>query len=159
MIVFDLKCGNGHVFEAWFASGEEFSIQARLGEIECPRCGSTTVEKKFSVPNVARKSNQRDGTIAFAGAAKREQLGMTRLPRRLRDEFEGVLKKVREHVEKTCDYVGGAFPDEARKIHYGEAPERGIYGEATPSESEALQDEGIEVFPLPVVRKGGPADA
>lgn len=159
MIVYDLKCANGHVFEAWFSSGEEFATQARYREVECPACGSTRIEKTLSAPNVARKSSQRDGTIAFRGQGKREQLGMTRLPRALRDEFETVLKKVRDHVEATCEYVGPDFPEEARKIHYGEAPERGIFGEASPEESDALSEEGIEVFPLPGPRKGGPADA
>jgi len=158
MIVFDLKCGNGHVFEAWFASGEEFAAQSHDGEVECPQCGSTRIEKALSAPNVGRKSNQREGAISF-GAGKREPLGMTRLPRGLQEEFKGVLNKVRRHVEQTCEYVGEAFPEEARKIHYGEAPERGIYGEATLLETEALKDEGIEVLPLPGARKGGPADA
>ena len=159
MIVFDLKCANGHVFEAWFASGEEFSTQSRRGEIECPQCGARRVEKSLSAPNVGMKSSQREGTVSFRGAAKRAQLGLTRLPRWLQGEFESVLEKVREHVEQTCEYVGEAFSEEARKIHYGEAPERGIYGEATLVESEALREEGIEVLPLPGVRKGGPADA
>ncbi|HXV73392.1 MAG TPA: DUF1178 family protein [Sphingomonadales bacterium] len=159
MIVFDLKCANGHVFEAWFASSEEFAAQSHNTEIECPHCGSSRVEKTLSAPNVGRKSNARPGTIAFSGAAKREPVGLTRLPGALKAEFDGILKKVREHVEKTCEYVGEKFPEEARKIHYGETPERGIYGEASAHEAEALREEGIEVLPLPGLRKGGSADA
>jgi len=82
-----------------------------------------------------------------------ENLGYATLPRKLQDELEGVLEKVREHVEEHCEYVGEKFTEEARSMHYGEKPERGIYGEASYEDSIELMEEGIEVFPLPGFKK------
>lgn len=159
MIVFDLKCANNHVFETWFASSEEYTTQVRQQEIECPHCGSFTIEKALSAPNIGRKSNSSSGEIAFSRSSQPEPMSLTHLPESLQAEFSGALKKVREHIEKTCEYVGEHFPEEARKIHYGETPERGIYGEATAQEAETLREEGIEVLPLVGVRKSRPTNA
>ena len=164
MIVFDLKCDLGHVFEAWFKSSDAYETQRALGEIECPHCLSNRVEKAVMAPNVKAKANSRvdDRMVAadvLLDGEDREQVGYTRLPAKLQDELETVLAKVRKHVEETCEYVGPDFPEEARKIHYGEVPERGIYGEATREESMELLEEGIDVIPVPGIRKPGPTDA
>lgn len=162
MIVFDLKCDLGHVFEAWFKSGDAYEKQRSLGEVECPHCSSTQVEKALTAPNISLKSSQRDRQVAadviFADDES-EQVGYTTLPPKLQNELEVVLKKVRKHVEESCEYVGNDFPEEVRKIHYGEAPERGIYGEATREESIELLEEGIDVIPVPGIRKPGRTDA
>lgn len=162
MIVFDLKCDLGHVFEAWFKSSDLFEKQRALRKVECPYCGSNQVEKAIMSPNISTKANQRaqrtTNEVIFADDES-EQVGYTTLPPKLQDELETVLKKVRKHVEENCEYVGSNFPEEVRRIHYGEIPERGIYGEATREESLELLEEGIEVIPVPGIRKPGPTDA
>ncbi|MEE8371856.1 MAG: DUF1178 family protein [Sphingomonadales bacterium] len=166
MIVFDLKCKFGHVFEAWFGSNDAYEAQKKGSEIECPVCGSRGIDKAIMAPNVAAKGNRRNSNAppAFnADGGERpdfvEPVGMTALPGDLKAELEDVLSKVQRHVEETCEYVGDDFPEEARKIHYGEAPDRGIYGEATVEESEELLEEGIEIMSLPMTRKSGLSDA
>jgi hypothetical protein len=162
MIVFDLKCELNHVFEAWFSSSKAFDTQVRLGEIECPACGSTNVKKAVMAPNISKKTNQGTGTPearVFLDTVDEEQVGYTHLPKPLQKELEGVLNKVRKHVEENCEYVGANFPEEVRKMHYGEAPERGIYGEASREESLDLLEEGIDVIPVPGIRKPRSTDA
>jgi hypothetical protein len=159
MIVFDLKCKRGHIFEAWFKSSEAYEEQLGYGEIECPVCGENHVEKAVMAPNVAKKGNQsKGGTVAF-GEARDDVVDYARLPNELKKELDGVLDKIRAHVEETCEYVGDEFAEEARKIHYGEAPERGIYGEASVEDSIELIEEGIDVVPVPGVKKPGRTDA
>lgn len=132
MIVFDLICGDGHRFETWFRDGEAYEAQAAAGEIVCPACGDTTVAKAPMAPSLAR------------GAAPREP-GETGGPA----EMMRSLRALREHVEKSFDHVGERFPEEARKIHYGEAEARGIFGEASDDEAKSLDDEGIEFQHIP----------
>ncbi len=153
MIVFDLKCHLGHIFEAWFKSSKAFQGQQTRGTIECPVCGSNDVGKAVMAPNVGRKTNQSKARSKHPSAFEAESLGYATLPKDLQDELEGVLEKVREHVEENCEYVGENFSEEARRMHYGEKPERGIYGEASYEESVELLEEGIEVFPLPGIKK------
>ena len=126
MIVFDLRCGDGHCFEAWFRDGATFDAQAAAGEVACPVCGDTGVAKAPMAPNVARKARARE-----AEQAARK------------------LWALREHVEKTCEHVGERFPEEARKIHYGEVDQRNIYGQASAEEACELHDEGVEFGALP----------
>lgn len=152
MIVYDLKCRLGHVFEAWFSSSKAYDRQARGGTVECPVCGSTEVEKAAMAPNVAKKGNQSRAKTR-PSAFEPESLGYATLPEKLQNELEGVLEKVRAHVEENCEYVGEDFPEEARSMYYGEKPERGIYGEASFEESVELMEEGIDVFPLPGIKK------
>lgn len=171
MIVFDLKCTGGHQFEAWFRSSDDYEDQIAHGEVECPYCGDIDVSKAVMAPNVGSKGNRGERDEARRGAAGRERdhdgpregeprtMGLADLPAPLRAELNATLEKVRKHVVDNCEYVGGRFPEEARKIHYGEAEERGIYGEATIEESLELDEEGIAIMPLPGLRKPGPTDA
>ncbi len=129
MIVFDLSCGDGHCFEAWFRDGDTYEAQAAAGEIACPRCGDTAVAKAPMAPNLAR------------GAARRG----TEEPARV---VHG-LRALRDQIEKNFDDVGERFPEEARKIHYGEVEQRNIYGQASAEEARELCDEGVEFGPLP----------
>jgi len=131
MILFDLKCGKGHRFEAWFRDGKTYETQSRAGEILCPRCGTTDVVKAPMAPRVRRSGEVAGDKGTPAENARR------------------MLEALRHHVEQTCDYVGPAFPEEARKIHYGETEKRGIYGEATVEDSRSLEEEGIPVKRLP----------
>lgn len=134
MIVFDLRCNKGHVFEAWFPDSRTFDRQAKKGQVVCPVCGDTQVEKALMAPNIST-GRKKDAEQEKAQAAKVIQ----------------ALSEVRRQVEENCDYVGPQFAEEARKIHYGETEERGIYGEATKEESKELADEGIEVGVIPWV--------
>lgn len=182
MIVFDLNCTSGHRFEVWFRSSNDFDEQVARHEVECPICGDFQVKKAPMAPNVGLKGNQKskpalpvDGDTInkdikeiladeqagdIAGEfVDQYSVGLSSLPEELQNELEKVLVKVQQHVEKNCEYVGDDFAEEARKIHYGESEGRGIYGEATEGESEELLEEGIDVMPLPLVRKPGPTDA
>ncbi len=172
MIVFDLKCSLDHEFEAWFRSSDHYQEQLTFDEIECPYCGSVDITKSLMAPTVGVKGNarqtrhseireRRDEAAAAAAGDKvlGGTFGVTSLPSELQEELDKVLKSVRSHVEDNCEYVGDRFPEEARKIYYGESKERGIYGEATLEESDELSEEGIDVFPLPLARKLGRSDA
>ncbi len=132
MILFDLKCANEHVFEAWFNDSETFVSQARGVEIVCPVCGDTVVEKALMAPRIGK--GERARAKKAAEHAKR---------------YAAFASEVRRHVEDNCDYVGPEFADEARKIHYGESESRGIYGEASDQDAKALDEEGIEVQRIP----------
>lgn len=143
MIVFDLKCNTGHRFEAWFRSSSAYEEQKAVGLVECPHCGSNDVSKALMAPNVASKGNQKSEMASVASGAGDPKL------QEVVAEAQKVLAKLKSHVETNCDYVGDKFADEARKIHYGEAEERGIYGESTLQEAKELLEEGVEVMPLP----------
>jgi len=133
MIVYDLKCRKDHVFEAWFRDSAAYDAQADAGDVRCPVCGSKKVEKALMAPNLARGKAQRsaDGDTELAVEQRR------------------ALIELRRQVEENCDYVGDRFPEEARKIHYGETDPRGIYGETSPDEAKALDEEGVKVQRIP----------
>ncbi len=134
MILYQLLCSAGHRFEGWFQSSAAYDAQAAAGEVACPHCGSSEVTKAVMAPHVAT----RDRSDGAPQAEAAERVQMVRM-----------VAQIREFVEKNFEDVGAAFADEARAIHYGEAEERGIYGEATPQEVRELIDEGVEVMPLP----------
>ncbi|NVJ71310.1 MAG: DUF1178 family protein [Alphaproteobacteria bacterium] len=143
MIVFDLKCSTGHQFEAWFRSSSAYEDQKAAGLVECPHCGSNDVGKALMAPNVASKGNQKPEPAPVAASPRDPKM------QEVVAEAEKVLAKLKDHVETTCDYVGKDFAEEARKIHYGESEERGIYGESTLQETKELLEEGVEIMPLP----------
>ena len=154
MIHYQLRCGQDHGFDGWFSSSASFDQQARRGLVECPTCGDTKVERALMAPAV---STHRAAVPADAAPPVEapppppppvpEITGGGRMPAQL----VSMLQKLRAEVEKNCDYVGPELAEEARKIHRGEAEERGIYGEATPDETEALAEEGIELRQIPWV--------
>jgi hypothetical protein len=133
MIVYDLRCGKDHGFEAWFRDSAAYDEQAAAGDVRCPVCGSRKVEKALMAPGLARSKKQGTATGESAKAA----------------ELRRSLTELRRQVETNCDYVGERFPEEARKIHYGETDPRGIYGESSDTEAKALEDEGIKVRRIP----------
>ncbi len=137
MIRYVLLCDSGHEFEGWFRSSDDFDRQAEDGLLECPSCGSDGVRKAIMAPAVARSAASRTG----------ESLS------EMRASIAAAVARARDHVEKNFDYVGERFPEEARRIHYGETEARGVYGEAKPQEVKALVDEGIAVAPLPAPKK------
>lgn len=138
MIVFDLKCSNNHSFETWFQSSDAFDKQIKAEKVECPICGDKKIEKALMAPSVAGTRKGGEKAVHLSSKAE-EQMG----------KYISALKKVREHVEKNSDYVGDKFPEEARKMHYGEKEERSIHGEATDEEATELGEEGIEVQRIP----------
>jgi len=135
MIVYDLLCDNAHRFEGWFASPDAFSHQHDAGQLACPMCGSSSVQKQPSAPYVQ--------TGASASASEQAVLAHPEL-------LETMRKKFVEFVLQHTEDVGGRFAEEARAIHYKEAPERAIRGQASAQDTKELQEEGIEVFALPV---------
>jgi len=144
MIVFDLRCGNDHVFEAWFRDGAAFDDQVAAGEVACPVCGDGAIVKAPMTPNLARgarapgQGERHDAPGGDAGKAAR---------------LLGELRAARAHVEANFDHVGERFPEEARKIHYGEAEARDIYGETSDDEARALKEEGIAFGRLPWIQR------
>jgi len=154
MIRYRLKCEKRHEFEAWFADSTAYDRQAKRREISCPKCGNTRVEKALMAPAIAKRTVRRKRTAkpaepaaASAQAVAQAQTETHRLA--AHGELAAAMRKMRAEVEAKSEYVGPRFPEEARKIHYDEAPARGIYGEATHEEAQALAEEGIDFFPLP----------
>ncbi len=140
MIHYDLRCAAAHQFDAWFRDSAAFDDQARRGLLECPVCGERDVGRAMMAPAVPRKRRAVAPTPASAPVAAPEPM-----PAPVR----AVLQRIRAEVERTCDYVGERFAAEARRIHDGEVEARGIYGEATPEQTQALADDGIEVGQVP----------
>jgi hypothetical protein len=130
MILFTLRCAQGHEFEGWFRDGDGFEAQQKAGEIACPECGDASVDKAVMAPRLARSRE----TLPVSPA-----------------QFRAALLEMRRQVEANCDYVGPRFAEEARRIHYGEIDPHGIYGEATEDESRELSDEGIKFGRIPWV--------
>ncbi|RVT95335.1 DUF1178 family protein [Rhodovarius crocodyli] len=152
MISFSLRCDSGHQFDSWFRSSDAFESQARAGLVECPHCGSAKVEKALMAPAVARVPGAKgrpDAVPAPAPAEAAPAPTKAVAPKAMPAELVSLLQRMRAEVEKNCDYVGNQFAEEARRIHNGDADERGIYGEATEAEAEALRDEGIEIGNIP----------
>jgi len=161
MIRYALACDNGHTFESWFQNSAAYDKQAKRGLIGCPACGSTKVEKALMTPGLSgtRKRGMRAAVPAHdapapapdAPAAVSEAPAPVAIMSPQEREFRTKLKELREHLTKNADYVGQKFPEEARKMHYGEIEHRSIYGEASPQDAKDLHEEGIEFHPLPVL--------
>jgi hypothetical protein len=134
MIRYALACEEGHNFDAWFGSASSYDEQEEANAVRCPTCGSARVQKAPMAPYVAKKS-------PLPSAPRREQA-----PRR---KTHAPLRELRAALTANSDDVGPKFPEEARKIHFDEAPARTIHGEATLKEAQELKEEGIPVFPLP----------
>ena len=134
MIKYALQCDQAHEFEGWFGSSADYDDQSARGLVECPVCGSHGVSKQIMAPAVA-------GTKAQRAAPAPDP--------KMREMMMAAMGEVRRHVEENFDYVGDAFAKEARAIHEGKSEERGIYGEASPTEVKALVEDGVRVAPLP----------
>ncbi len=152
MIVFDLHCRQHHIFEAWFDSTSDYESQNARKMIGCPLCGDTKITKVLSAPNVSAKSNQRAIKSETSTAAVAPIAAEVPTLSEMKDTMSK-LAELQQKVESTHEDVGDAFPEEVRKIHYGESEHRPIYGEASPSEAQELHDEGIDILPLPFQKK------
>jgi hypothetical protein len=152
MIRYALHCDKGHSFESWFANSAAYDKQAKRSLIACPLCDSIKVEKAIMAPRLSRSEAPdepaRAAPTAAAPPAPQAPVAVMSPPER---ELRKKLKELREHIVKNADYVGPRFPEQARKIHYGETEHRSIYGEATPEEAKELHEEGIAFAPLPVL--------
>jgi hypothetical protein len=151
MKVLDLRCAHGHGFEGWFGSEDDFLAQNGAGRIECPLCGDRVVTRLLSAPRLNLSGAREVVPLAEPGAApaRSSEVTITRGSPAAAELQAAWLGAVRKLMAETED-VGEAFPEEARRIHYGEASERPIRGQASAQEREALRDEGIEVLALPV---------
>lgn len=140
MIVFDLRCQGGHVFEGWFADAAAFAAQRAQALVACPYCNSSLVERVLSAPRLNAKSNQRIDAPATVAVGESQDA----------KALMAALLAVQAKVEATFEDVGANFASEARAIAEGDAAARGIYGVASLDEVRALADDGIPVAPLPL---------
>jgi len=141
MILYQLKCGGGHEFEAWFKDGATYDVQVTTGDVSCPYCSDTHVSKAIMAPNISPSRSRPPAVIAENEAESRAL--------EVAEKILEAVDSLREEIETNFDNVGDKFAEEARKIHYGEAEERGIFGEATTEEAVELDEEGVEVYRLP----------
>ena len=148
MIHYNLRCERGHAFESWFQSSAAYESQEKRKLVSCPACGSVKVEKAIMAPQIARKKGR---SAAPVPAAEVTTPSSTPLMMAQERELRAKLRELRDHIVKSADNVGERFPNEARKMHYGDIEHRPIYGEASPDEARSLIDEGVEVSPLPVL--------
>lgn len=137
MIRYDLSCDNGHDFEGWFGSGDDFDRQQTMGLVTCPACGSVDIAKRLMAPSVTTARRRQE----------RQELAMQAGRRETMERLREIVATIRANSED----VGDRFPEEARKIHYGEAEERGLIGKATAAEARELLEEGVEIAPLPLL--------
>ncbi len=141
MIKFTLACEAGHDFEGWFGSSEDFDAQIKRDLVSCPYCGAVKVEKALMAPSVSTSKTKQiiQDKINVASVNKGRQAMFAE------------LKEMRDKITANAENVGERFPEEARKIHYGESEERGIYGEASSEDVKDLVEEGVKIAPLPVL--------
>ena len=167
MIRYALACARGHSFESWFASSTAYDQQIKRGLVVCPVCNSSKVEKALMAPRLLGTKKRRKTAVAAPDSsppapapdaqaaspvpAQAAAPGPVAMMSPQEREFRKKLKELRDHLTKNADYVGQKFPEEARKMHYGEVERRSIYGEASPDQAKELHEEGIEFHPLPVL--------
>jgi hypothetical protein len=140
VIRYALCCEAGHTFESWFNNSTAFDRQVARGLVTCPLCGSAKVEKAIMAPALSggREAPAPEPEKTPVAIVSKEEV-----------ELRKKLKELRDHIVKSADYVGEKFPEEARRMHYGEIEHRSIYGEASPDAAKSLAEEGIEFHPLP----------
>ncbi len=134
MIVFDLKCGAGHVFEAWFGSNAAYDAQREQGLVACPICGGVDVTKAVMAPNVGAKGNRASAPVP---------------PEAMKAAMAALAEAQAKALEGST-WVGSAFASKARSMHLGDEPHAPIHGQTTPQEAKALAEEGVPVAPLPL---------
>jgi hypothetical protein len=151
MIRYNLRCERGHAFESWFQSSQAYESQEKRRLVSCPACGSAKVERAIMAPQIVSKKGRDAAAPAPAASTEVAAPASTPLMMAQERELRAKLKELRDHIVKNADNVGERFPNEARKMHYGDIEHRPIYGEASPEEARSLIDEGVEVSPLPVL--------
>lgn len=162
MIRYTLVCDKRHEFESWFANSAAYDKQAKRGLVACPLCGSAKVEKALMAPRLTRggaaATRQETSAPAPVPSASSEAAPAAAPPATpvammspQEQEFRQKLRELRDHVVRNAENVGPRFPEEARKMHYGEAEHRSIYGIASPEDAKELHEEGIPFSPLPIL--------
>ena len=154
MIRYTLRCEREHNFESWFQNSAAYDSQVRRKLVSCPVCDSVKIEKAIMAPRIVGKkgrASRSDDVPVPVQPTEVTAPGSTPLMMAQERELRAKLKELRDHIVKNADNVGEKFPNEARKMHYGEIEHRPIYGEASPEEAKSLIDEGVEVSPLPVL--------
>jgi hypothetical protein len=151
MIHYTLICAKGHEFDSWFQNSTAFDRQAKRGLVTCPHCGSAKVEKAIMAPRLSSSKKRKTPAETPVSAAPAPEKAPVAMMSPQEQEFRTKLKELREHLTKNADNVGPKFPEEARKMHYGEIEHRSIYGEASPKDAKELAEEGIEFHPLPIL--------
>lgn len=153
MIRYALICQQGHQFESWFQDSAAYDKQAKRGLVSCPHCGSAKVEKAIMAPRLSATAKKRSKAIEAPETAPEAAPAPAPAPVAMispqEQEIRAKLKELRDHLTKNADNVGAKFPEEARKMHYGEIEHRSIYGVASPEEANELSEEGVEFHPLP----------
>jgi hypothetical protein len=162
MIRYALRCDGDHHFESWFQDSAAYDAQVKRKLVSCPVCDSANVEKAIMAPRIVSKKGREPAEPATLSASASVSPAPAPVPAPAAPEatplvmaqereLRSKLKELRDHIVKNADNVGDKFPNEARKMHYGEIEHRPIYGEASPEEAKSLIDEGVEVSPLPVL--------
>jgi hypothetical protein len=156
MIRYTLVCNKRHEFESWFANSSAYDKQVKRGLVTCPVCGTAKVEKAIMRPGLARTDTSTAREVAAApvpaaDAPASEPATPVAMISPQEQEFRQKLRELRDHLVRNAENVGPKFPDEARKMHYGEAEHRSIYGVASPQDAKELYEEGIEFSPLPAL--------
>jgi hypothetical protein len=164
MILYRLRCSKGHEFESWFKDSKSYERQEKKSLIGCAVCGDAKVTRAIMSPRLGTKGNKKTAVAntvptsapqpAPSPEQQQAQQKMAALSKHMPKELREALLKVRAEVEKNCEHVGPKFAEEARKIHYCESDKRGIYGETSDEEAEALAEEGIEFGRLPWIPRG-----
>lgn len=140
MIVFDLRCGHGHVFEAWFGSSSAYEDQRAASLVACPICDDSRIEKAVMAPNIATKGNRSD----MMALPDRDSLADG-----IREKAIAGLAAAQTKLLEKSEWVGRSFPDRARSMHLGDEPAALIHGEASRAEAAELAEEGVPLMPLP----------
>jgi hypothetical protein len=164
MILYRLRCSQGHEFDSWFKDSKTYERQEKKSLVGCAVCGDAKVTRALMAPRLGTKGNKKSTAVTTVEAPaavapppevqQAQQQQMAAIARQMPKELREALVKVRSEIEKNCEHVGDKFAEEARKIHYGESDKRGIYGETTDKEAEELAEEGIEFGRLPWVPRG-----
>lgn len=148
MIRYALICDKKHEFEAWFSNSADYARQRKRNLVECPICASVKIDKAIMAPAIASRPAERETIVADDPALAETATPVAMMSPQER-ELRRKLRELREYIVRTADNVGKKFPEEARKMHYGEIEHRSIYGEASPEDVKDMLEEGIEFHPLP----------
>lgn len=151
MIKYALACDNGHTFESWFADSAAYDKQAKRSLVTCPVCNSAKVEKAIMAPRLSGTRKRAKAQDVEAAPVPSPDKAPVAMMSPMEIELRSKLKELREHIVKNADNVGEKFPEEARKMHYGETEHRSIYGVASLDDAKELAEEGIDVHPIPAL--------
>ncbi len=150
MILYDLVCDNEHEFESWFKSSQAYDSLRKSKKVSCPVCGSAKVRKAPMAPNISRSGKKKMAQeVQVPHEPQKAPMETVEDMTNVMNKAVEAIRELQATIEKNFDNVGDEFPEEARKIHYGEAEARGIYGEATPEEAQELIEEGVDIAAVP----------